>query len=60
MPTAIYSLPVVEAPREELSRSDFVPFKALNTLPAAMTAHILFRHIDATHPSTLSPTSSSR
>ena len=50
------SLPVVETRREELSRSDFLPFKALNTLPAAMTAHILFSHIDPSRPSTLSST----
>ncbi|MCB8836674.1 beta-N-acetylhexosaminidase [Aurantimonas sp. VKM B-3413] len=48
-------LPHVSTPRSELSRTDFLPFKALNTLPAAMTAHILYRDIDPTRPATLSP-----
>ncbi|GGD87108.1 beta-N-acetylhexosaminidase [Aureimonas endophytica] len=47
-------LPRVEATRAELSASDIQPFRALNDLPAAMTAHILFKDIDATAPTTLS------
>ena len=50
-----YRLPVVETPRAELSRTDFAPFRALNTVPAAMTAHILYTDIDARRPATLSP-----
>ncbi|MBC8131029.1 MAG: beta-N-acetylhexosaminidase [Rhizobiaceae bacterium] len=50
-----HDLPVVDARREHLSRHDFEPFAALRTLPAAMTAHILYRDIDAGLPATLSP-----
>ena len=49
------SLPVVHAPRAELRRTDFSPFRVLRTLPAAMTAHLLFADIDPTFPATLSP-----
>jgi beta-N-acetylhexosaminidase len=49
------SLPVVATSRAELSRTDFAPFRALNTLPAAMTAHILYSDIDDKAPATLSP-----
>ncbi|KAB0681987.1 beta-N-acetylhexosaminidase [Aureimonas leprariae] len=49
------SLPVVEASCAELEASDFQPFRALADLPAAMTAHILFRDIDPDQPTTLSP-----
>ena len=37
-----FDLPVVTATREELEASDFVPFRALAALPAAMTAHVVF------------------
>ena len=37
-----FDLPVVTATREELEASDFVPFRALAGLPAAMTAHVVF------------------
>lgn len=48
------ALPVVTTAREELSASDFAPFKALNTMPAAMTAHVVFKDIDATAPASTS------
>ncbi len=48
------SLPVVEASRVELEASDFRPFKALAGLPWAMTAHLLYRAIDAECPATMS------
>jgi len=35
-------LPVVSASRDELAARDFPPFAALNDLPMAMTAHIVF------------------
>jgi beta-N-acetylhexosaminidase len=41
------ALPVVSASRDELEATDFAPFRALNALPAAMTAHVVFRAIDA-------------
>lgn len=47
-------LPVVATPHGELSKSDFVPFRALAKLPAAMTAHVVFSDIDATAPASTS------
>lgn len=47
-------LPVVSATYDELSRSDFVPFKALAHMPAAMTAHVVFSDIDAANPASTS------
>jgi beta-N-acetylhexosaminidase len=47
-------LPVVDATLEELNR-DFAPFVALNDLPMAMSAHVLYSAIDPHHPATASP-----
>ena len=47
-------LPRVDASYEELSRSDFVPFRALADMPAAMTAHVVFADIDADNPASIS------
>lgn len=47
-------LPVVTASRAELESTDFVPFQALADLPAAMTAHVVFRAIDAAAPASTS------
>ncbi|WP_294541651.1 beta-N-acetylhexosaminidase [uncultured Rhodoblastus sp.] len=44
-------LPIVAASREELER-DFAPFRANADLPAAMTAHVVYRSIDAQFPAT--------
>lgn len=49
-----FDLPVVTAPHAELSKTDFVTFKALNTLPAAMTAHVVYADIDAERPASTS------
>lgn len=49
------SLPVVDAPRELLERTDFAPFRALNDMPWAMTAHVVYSAIDAGAPATTSP-----
>jgi beta-N-acetylhexosaminidase len=49
------ALPVVDASRDELSRTDFAPFRELKDLPAAMTAHVVFASIDPTRPATTSP-----
>jgi beta-N-acetylhexosaminidase len=46
--------PRVDASREELSRADFAPFRALAAMPWAMTAHIVYMAIDPAHPATLS------
>ncbi len=48
-------LPTVVSPREDLERSDFLPFRALNQLPAAMTAHVVFAAIDPALPASISP-----
>jgi beta-N-acetylhexosaminidase len=49
------ALPVVSQSRAELEAADFAPFHALKAMPWAMTAHILYRDIDAENPATLSP-----
>ena len=49
------SLPVIKAPLDELSRTDFVPFRALSDMPLGMTAHILIPAIDKYAPASASP-----
>jgi beta-N-acetylhexosaminidase len=49
------ALPVVDAPRDELERTDFAPFRALADMPWGMTAHIVYTAIDPDRPATLSP-----
>jgi beta-N-acetylhexosaminidase len=49
-----HDLPVVAAAAAELERTDFVPFRALADLPAAMTAHVVFSAIDAGAPASVS------
>ena len=49
-----FDLPVVTATREELEASDFVPFRMLADLPAAMTAHVVFTAYDADAPASIS------
>lgn len=49
-------LPVVATAAAELDRTDFVPFRALADLPAAMTAHVVFSAIDAGAPASVSRT----
>jgi beta-N-acetylhexosaminidase len=49
-----HACPVVDAGHEELSRTDFAPFRELAAMPWAMTAHIVYRAIDDTAPATLS------
>jgi beta-N-acetylhexosaminidase len=49
-------LPVVDAAAEDLEASDFRPFLALKDLPWAMTAHVVYRALDADHPATTSGT----
>jgi beta-N-acetylhexosaminidase len=48
------ALPVVCEPRSLLSATDFAPFRALNSIPVAMTAHVVFRDIDADQPASTS------
>lgn len=47
-------LPVIDAPLEELQASDFVPFRALNDMPLAMTAHVVLKALDDSTPATTS------
>ncbi len=48
------SLPVVDAPIEELKKTDFVPFHDLNDLPCAMTAHVIYSAVDKKKCATIS------
>ena len=50
------ALPVVDAPHELLSRTDFAPFRSLADAPCAMTAHVVYTALDADAPATLSRT----
>lgn len=47
-----HDLPVVRASHSELSATDFVPFRALAHMPAAMTAHVVYNAIDDGAPAT--------
>jgi beta-N-acetylhexosaminidase len=47
-------LPTVTAPRAELEGSDFLPFRALSDVPAAMTAHVVFADVDPDLPASIS------
>ena len=49
-----FDLPTVSATREELEATDFVPFRKLAGLPAAMTAHVVFTAIDCDAPASIS------
>ncbi len=49
------ALPRVTAKRAELSASDFVTFRSLDTCPIAMTAHVVYDSIDPQRPATTSP-----
>jgi beta-N-acetylhexosaminidase len=49
-----FDLPMVSATREELEAADFVPFRMLAALPAAMTAHVVFTAYDADTPASIS------
>jgi beta-N-acetylhexosaminidase len=48
------SLPVVDASKQELRDLDFRPFKELNDMPMAMTAHIVYSAFDDQNPATQS------
>lgn len=51
-------LPVVAAPRERLEQTEFPPFRRAieQGVSTMMTAHVLYRALDASRPATLSPT----
>jgi beta-N-acetylhexosaminidase len=48
-------LPHVNASKADLTAHDFLPFQALNDLPLAMTAHVIYTAIDPDRPATTSP-----
>ena len=48
------NLPVVNAELADLEENDFAPFKALNSYPLAMTAHVVYSVIDSESPATTS------
>ncbi|HEY0104551.1 MAG TPA: beta-N-acetylhexosaminidase [Rhizomicrobium sp.] len=50
-----HALPRVATDAEELSATDFVTFRSLNTCPIAMTAHVVYEAIDPQRPATTSP-----
>lgn len=50
------ALPTVDASLDALREQDFAPFKALNHLPMAMTAHVIYSAIDPGAPATTSRT----
>jgi beta-N-acetylhexosaminidase len=49
-----FACPVVETAANELSSTDFAPFRALAAMPWAMSAHIVYMAIDPAAPATLS------
>jgi beta-N-acetylhexosaminidase len=49
------ALPVVDTPLEDLRAHDFPPFRALNAIPMAMTAHVVYSALDPDRPATTSP-----
>jgi beta-N-acetylhexosaminidase len=51
-----YACPVIATGHDELSRTDFAPFRTLAAMPWAMTAHIVYRAIDPAAPATFSRT----
>jgi beta-N-acetylhexosaminidase len=49
-------LPIVDATRAELEKTDFAPFRALADMPWGMTGHLRFTALDPDRPATTSPT----
>lgn len=45
-----FDLPVIDAPRAELQAQDFEPFRLLNDMPLAMTAHVIMEAVDPQLP----------
>jgi beta-N-acetylhexosaminidase len=48
------ALPVVDASHQDLSDTDFRPFRALADMPLGMSAHIVFSALDPSAPATTS------
>ncbi len=51
-----HDLPRVDVTRSDLESTDFAPFKALNQMPWAMTAHIVYTALDDNNPASTSNT----
>ncbi len=51
-----HALPCVDTDHKTLVASDFEPFRLLNSLPIAMTGHVVFSEYDREQPATLSRT----
>ncbi len=49
-------LPVVGTPLDVLEQTDFKPFQAISEPVWGMTAHVIYKALDAALPATLSPT----
>ena len=49
-----FELPTVDASLYDLQKHDFAPFRELNHLPMAMTAHVVYSAIDPKNPATTS------
>ncbi len=49
-----FELPTVTTSLKELRKHDFAPFAALNDLPMAMTAHVIYSAVDPKAPATTS------
>jgi beta-N-acetylhexosaminidase len=49
-----HALPIVATGRNELADGDFLPFRRLADMPAAMTAHVVYSAIDPERPATIS------
>jgi len=43
-------LPVIDAPLSDLKTTDFEPFRQLNEMPLAMTAHVIYKSFDPVQP----------
>lgn len=50
-----FDLPQVDAALDDLDETDFAPFRALNTLPMGMTAHLVYSACDAAAATLSSP-----
>jgi len=50
-----HELPVVGTGLEDLTIADFKVFAELRSLPAAMTAHVVYQAVDPDRPATVSP-----
>lgn len=50
-----HNLPIVDTPLAALEAQDFAPFRMLKDELMAMSAHVVYTAIDATHPATTSP-----